>query len=495
MDRIEFRFSESTKPVFWQRGDPNHSFFWTEVPQAIALLFLDYGCWELPQSTDPFFFSGAKKDSLAASLGDALHQPKHRIQELFVDTSSGGGTVGCWRKIFGGDNVHGKSPRDRRISVRSDFLPQDCLEFFWDSRGPLQMPGDLRGLAQRIRKSLELAPAKGTPKPDSTNEYIKNIKQLLDQASAEAEIEQNDTAMANYKSILNHVELLAINNFDKTVIRLCGPLSGFLGYHDNIEQEGLAQFEKEWELLSVTVDLSLSEQEAVINDCFQKRSEGCRQLVGARKLLLDTLSEIKRVNDKKRLDYLKSPPPTMTAKQIAKALRENDETIKRFERERAKIERVREEVDYLETMVVKKIRRVSIVDFENKRVRVDDGFWNANMLVADRDVVKENEIFSLFELGDGKIVLMGNNKLVVSADRHRSGQLISDRHCPLSWERFEIRDAGAGYVNILDSSGKYVSSRLDEGKLIKACAVVASKWELFRIETQIGKESIAIGRK
>ena len=175
LDRFEFRFKDSTAPVFWQRGDEIHNFVWTEVPQAFALLFLDYLWSASLKSSEPFFFRGAKNGSHAASLGDAIHQPKHRIHELFIETFPSGGTASCVRRVFAGDNLHGKANRERRVSVKADFLPPDCVEVFWDGRGPLSKPDDVQLLANRIRESLGLVTARIEELPErggDTNESI-----------------------------------------------------------------------------------------------------------------------------------------------------------------------------------------------------------------------------------------------------------------------------------------------------------------------------------
>lgn len=277
-------------------------------------------------------------------------------------------------------------------------------------------------------------------------------------------------------------ELIAQKDYKNALERLCVNESGVPQSHGQIVKEGLALFEREWELLAVAAELELPEQQSLINAAFKKRSEACQKLAEARKALLKTFDIIERGNKQKRADDLKTAPGKFTGPALAKELKINEEINSRLAKQRSEIEFIKKEADYIEKMVIKKIQRISMVDFEGKFVSVDNGFWNHDKLIANRTIAKEREVFFLFELGDGKIVLMGCNKHVVSADRNRAGQLISDRRCPLSWERFEIRNAAGGFVNIQDSNGRFVSSRLDDNKLLKACADVPDKSELFRIE-------------
>src|SRR6185312_16207559 len=62
-----------------------------------------------------------------------------------------------------GDNVHGKSNdgRDRRIPIRSDYLPPDCVEIFWNRDGtdglmPITDTPELAELLGLIRALLGL---------------------------------------------------------------------------------------------------------------------------------------------------------------------------------------------------------------------------------------------------------------------------------------------------------------------------------------------------
>jgi hypothetical protein len=158
LDRVEFQISAACAPEFWQRGDSAHNFGWTEVPQALAILFLDYVCADRETLALHFSLRGSPKSSLAASLGDAIYQPKHSIHNLLVEAFERGGRASRVQQILGGDNIHGKRNRERRIQVKPDYLPQDCVEVFWDSRGalPLSRPIEFQTLLQRIQKSLGL---------------------------------------------------------------------------------------------------------------------------------------------------------------------------------------------------------------------------------------------------------------------------------------------------------------------------------------------------
>ena len=138
------------------------------------------------------------------------------------------------------------------------------------------------------------------------------------------------------------------------------------------------------------------------------------------------------------------------------------------------------EKDSVKETGVRKIRRVSIMDFEQKYVAAD--LLHDNLLVANREVVKDWEVFSVVELENGKVLLKACNEKFVSADRSRKGKLVADRPCAQEWELFEIRPLAGGWLNLVASNGKFVSSRQNKMKALCACADIADNWERFRLE-------------
>ncbi len=162
LERIEFRYEESVSPTFWQRGDSvrSSSLVWTKVPQALALIFMDYCLWAMSHSSERerFFFRGNRKCSPAASLGDAI-QRQGNIHDLF-SVSNGGAS--CVARVFNGENMHGKMPRERKISINLTFLPPDCVQLFWEKRR-IDKPDHVELLATQIRKSLGLSLEKSSP--------------------------------------------------------------------------------------------------------------------------------------------------------------------------------------------------------------------------------------------------------------------------------------------------------------------------------------------
>lgn len=157
LDRIEFRWSLASKTVYWQQGDPDNQMSWTKVPQALALVFLCYLTTD--EKVGPVFFCGDRNGSLAASLGDAITDKYSKLHELLIERVDNGVPSSRVRQIFAGTNIHGKDDGERRIFIRSDNLPPDCIEIYWVLRGPGRIT-DLevvRTLAQRIRKDLGIS--------------------------------------------------------------------------------------------------------------------------------------------------------------------------------------------------------------------------------------------------------------------------------------------------------------------------------------------------
>ena len=182
LDRIEFQCLKSNPVVFWQQGDNQHNFTWTKVPRALAVIFLDYLGASGSGTKFPVFFSGAR-GSLAASLGDAIYQPEHSLHALLSERLTSGEVVSRTRQVFGGKNVHGKEAGDRRITIRSDYLPPDCIEVYWDEigEGPLINLDDIQFLAEQVRHSMGIALP--TVKP-ACPDHLPNFPELLAEQGA-----------------------------------------------------------------------------------------------------------------------------------------------------------------------------------------------------------------------------------------------------------------------------------------------------------------------
>ena len=157
LDRIECRWSAQSEPAHWQQGDSEHPLYWREVAQALSLIFLDYLAAREGE-VGPTFFSGARNGSLAASLGDAISDTTARLHSLLMERLPKGAPVPRVKQVFGGKNVHGKDKEDpeRRIFVRSEYLPADCIEVYWGfhSQGRILDVDVFRDLPRRIRESL-----------------------------------------------------------------------------------------------------------------------------------------------------------------------------------------------------------------------------------------------------------------------------------------------------------------------------------------------------
>lgn len=200
LDRIEFFCNGVPPSDFWQRGHPENNFTWTRVPQAFSILFLDYALAGLRGTSEGFVFRGENKGSLAASLGDAIYQPKSRIHGLFVEHLDSRAIVSRVPRIFDGINLHGKEDGERRIFIRKDFLPPGCIEIFWEPRGKNRLTrlDDFQLLSRRLRESLGLPvePAlpvepvgegsppeslvSAKPSPEPEHEDLPNLPELLE---------------------------------------------------------------------------------------------------------------------------------------------------------------------------------------------------------------------------------------------------------------------------------------------------------------------------
>ncbi len=156
LHNVEFRYDSScrSEPI----GKETRNYFtWTAVPQALSLLVLDYVHHDLRKRRDKFFFRGARTKSLAASFCYALYQNSSFIHDLFTQRPGTGGVKPCLDDVIDGINLGGNEDRDRALFIKSDFLPPDCVEIFWNIQGekPLTKAADVKRLSDQIRLSLK----------------------------------------------------------------------------------------------------------------------------------------------------------------------------------------------------------------------------------------------------------------------------------------------------------------------------------------------------
>ena len=85
LDRIEFQWSRESRCLYWQQGDDDNPMTWTKVPQALALIFLDYLGSPDAGKTGPVPFCQANSGGLVISLANAISNKDSRLHALFVE--------------------------------------------------------------------------------------------------------------------------------------------------------------------------------------------------------------------------------------------------------------------------------------------------------------------------------------------------------------------------------------------------------------------------
>jgi hypothetical protein len=162
LELAEFTCEDSARPGYWlqKAKDGDHSITWTKVPQAVSLLFLDYVSAGLQGSADRLRFLGSRTGSLAASLGDAIDKREGKLYKLFALFPKNGGEFSRVQYVFDGINVDGGKEGERCLWVKTDYLPFECVEIFWDTSGPgpIKRRSEIQKLADQIRKAERLPP-------------------------------------------------------------------------------------------------------------------------------------------------------------------------------------------------------------------------------------------------------------------------------------------------------------------------------------------------
>jgi hypothetical protein len=155
LDRIEFEPKGQQKGGFLQRGfngDKELSFRWTEMPKALSLFFLEYLIAGFEKR--PFAF---RRTPQTRTLADAAVDTNGKLFRLFVEELPTGGTADKVDRVFNGVNLNRTDDRERSVFVNTEYLPQDCVEIFFEGRR-LTDQGDVIRLAGQFRKVWEMPP-------------------------------------------------------------------------------------------------------------------------------------------------------------------------------------------------------------------------------------------------------------------------------------------------------------------------------------------------
>jgi len=162
LDRIEFQWNAASKPTYWQQGDSQFPMAWTKLPQALALLFLDYVTH--PGSVGSPTLCKANGNDLPIALCNAISERTHKLHALFADESLKS-KVSRTRQIFGGHNLYGDKGEERTVFVLAETLPTDCVEVYWMFYGQERITdvGVFREIANRIRKDLGIPIGEAIP--------------------------------------------------------------------------------------------------------------------------------------------------------------------------------------------------------------------------------------------------------------------------------------------------------------------------------------------
>jgi hypothetical protein len=123
-------------------------------------------------------------------------------------------------------------------------------------------------------------------------------------------------------------------------------------------------------------------------------------------------------------------------------------------------------------------RMVRIVDSEGHYV------WCASdggILKANAQTPEGGTTFRLVSQDSSRFALLAPNRKYVSANINLNASLVSDQETPGEWEIFTLHETESG-IYLRAHNQLFVSSRRDEGKLLRACSAKEDLWERFRIE-------------
>ncbi len=152
------------RPALIRQRDRDHSFNWGRTPMAFSLLFLEYKCAALEGREQDFHFAGARRRSLAATLGDALKRNTGAIYDLFSEDVGKAAPDRCIQSVFQGRNLDGGEDNERRFEINHHYLPGECVQIYINGVR-VDDPAKLRDFGRRIREAYKLEPSRQPPPP------------------------------------------------------------------------------------------------------------------------------------------------------------------------------------------------------------------------------------------------------------------------------------------------------------------------------------------
>lgn len=179
LKRVEFRFNSDSDQSWLElrSSDKTRSFRWTMVPPAFSCLVLRY----LLSPSDiagPFVFDSPQGNPMAVSIGDDTYKTATGFTcRLFVQKKRGGSEVSHCGTFLEPVLTHGGN-RPRAVRLKTEKLPRDCIEVYFDSHGPLIQSAQLKELLNAVLEEREagktLLESKGFPNsvdpiPDSAD--------------------------------------------------------------------------------------------------------------------------------------------------------------------------------------------------------------------------------------------------------------------------------------------------------------------------------------
>lgn len=170
---IEFRHDNN---VASQSAILTEDYNWTLVPKALAYFLLDYllHSWKNPGG---YYLkvegNSRRKPNLFRSLGNHIYNDINGgILKVFLKSGVGKGNY--IENILTKNKLHGKGT-SRKVSIKGDYLPSDCIEVIWPDcgcEGPIQQ-GDrkyLEWLCSYLKGDEKL------PKPPEAKQTIPTIQ-------------------------------------------------------------------------------------------------------------------------------------------------------------------------------------------------------------------------------------------------------------------------------------------------------------------------------
>jgi len=123
-------------------------------------------------------------------------------------------------------------------------------------------------------------------------------------------------------------------------------------------------------------------------------------------------------------------------------------------------------------------KKIYLKSYHEKYVKTDKN--KGNQLFSTSTAAGEWEVFTLIDLGNGKVNIKAYNDKYVGIDP-KTGVLAAKSILAQDWETFTLVPVSEGWIALKGNNGKYVTADKDAKYILNASRDSVKEWESFMV--------------